>query len=82
MLVSFLPSRTQRSLTKDDGSSRNRVGQPRRQGESIFSFSLALPRPEILIGLRIQAYYRRAIANLAILKPKAAIVDLKHVSCD
>ncbi|GAA5992906.1 hypothetical protein JCM10908_001399 [Rhodotorula pacifica] len=27
----------------------------------------------------VKAYYRRAIANLAILKPKAAIVDLKHV---
>lgn len=27
----------------------------------------------------MQAYYRRAIANLAILKPKAALVDLKHV---
>ncbi|KWU41314.1 protein phosphatase 5 [Rhodotorula sp. JG-1b] len=27
----------------------------------------------------ITAYYRRAIANLAILKPKAAIVDLKRV---
>ncbi|GAA6025395.1 hypothetical protein JCM8202_005280 [Rhodotorula sphaerocarpa] len=27
----------------------------------------------------VKAYYRRAIANLAILKPKAALVDLKHV---
>ncbi|GAA6006865.1 PP5 family serine/threonine-protein phosphatase [Rhodotorula paludigena] len=27
----------------------------------------------------VKAYYRRAIANLAILKPKAAIVDLKKV---